>query len=594
MITKGTVFQPLFAKGGSEPTVIFKDGKIVYSKYVVFGTTYNMQDFTFTTTISNIVYTWHCEVLSKAGTDADGEYYYFGLINDIQGLAFIDNPSNVIAAMLGSALQSTVKCREVLYMIPFGSVDDYGVYYVGCRGNTTIKSFDCSLIPANSLSSLQEAFNTTGLYTLNAFGTLLQRQDVVSLNLQNAIYNNSRMTVVDIAGFTHWHKVSNARNFLSALPNVTSIAISEADAENPNFINPPACANCTNLTSFDFAKFKIKKWATLPNMSDCSNLTTITGLDGIMLQDGASASNLFRNNYLMTSNPHIDTWTGSDGVTKPTLTVANTNVLFSNCGSSVAAAERNWEFDIRGWHFSMGAFAYQDTANPFGFYINSCIGNGNGYGVRIAGITLIPYSTNTWVIISVSIANNVFVDSHIDYDSMVESQYDIYIGKNVLYQVFLNNTNVTRVTLGRAQVLDYGGEINIYALARVFQGATNLTSIDLRARHFNVYRYQWNELAQEYQTTLATFNIGQATAWADATQLGDLIGDLATVQSQQYAHNGIPLDIQFNAAQESVIKALPNWSTMESQIAANGWNLIWPVLLADTPQNINMSELDAI
>ena len=594
MITKGTVFQPLFAKGGSEPTVIFKDGKIVYSKYVVFGTTYNMQDFTFTTSISNVTHTWQCEVLSKAGTDADGEFYYFGLINDIQGLNSTDNPHNVIALLLGSALQSTVKCRDVIYMIPFGSVNDYSVYYVGCRGNTAIKSFDCSLIPATGLSSLQDVFNTTGLYTLTAFGTLLQRQNVVSFNLQNAIYNNSRMTVVDITGFTRWHQVSNALNFLSVLPNITSIVISEADAENPNFINPPACANCTNLTSFDFSKFKIKKWATLPNMSNCSNLTTITGLQGIMIQDGAPASNLFRNNYLMTSNPHIDTWTGSDGVSKPTLTIANSNFLFYNCGASVAAAARNWELDIRGWHLLLGTLAYQDTANPVGFNLSNSIGNRNGYGVRIAGITLTPYSTNTWVIIGVSIESNAFVDSHIDYNSMVESQYDIYMGNAVLYQAYMNNTNVTRVTLGRTQVLDYGGDINIYVLDRVFQGANNLTSIDLRVRHFNVYRYQWNESSQEYQTTLATFNIGQATAWADTTQLGDLIGDLATVKSQQYVHNGIPLNIQFNAAQEAVIKALPNWSTLESQIAANGWNLIWPVLLADTPQNINMSELDAI
>lgn len=591
MINKGTTFQPRFAIGSNEPTVAFLDGKIVYSKYVVFGTTYNTADFTFSTTINNVEYSWQCEVFSKAGTDEDGDYYYFGLVNDTQGLATTPELQSVISAMLGYTYQTSVKCRDMLWMIPFGDINNYSVYYIGCQGNTRIKSFDFSFIPEINLTTLARAFEGSGLISLTALGRFLQKQQANTLLLTRMCYNAANISTLTLTGFTHWSIVTSLYEFASNCTQLHSIELSEADNYNPNFI-PVSVRNCPNLEVFPFDKMKINKLAGFSLGGDTS-LTRVSGTAGCRIKMYADLNYLFNDCWALEDSPQIETWTGEINGSKPTVCVAYP--LTDKCGRDIPQADRDWFFDFTGWSF-YPQYAAQQELGKNGYF--PPILNSVGYAVKFDGIKLLPYSGNGYVLVHLfSLFQGQTADvcktSTFDLDGMVDSSLSIYVGASMYYHTFEDCTALTTVRLGRAQPY-CDGKISEYSLTNVFKNAVNISSIDLRVRHFNIYRRSFDSVSQSYKTDLNTFFISQATAWTDATQLGDLIDDMATIQSEQYRVNGIPLNIQFNAAQEAVIKALPNWSTKEIQIAGNGWNLIWPVSVNDVPTNINMAELDAI
>ena len=592
MLMLGNNFIPLFAKGNKQPTVIFRDGKIVYSKYVVFGTTYNTQDFTYPYAIRqdnvDVPHDWHVEVLGKAGTDPDnGDYYYCGLLNDKQDVTAFQNPQNIISVF---AAGTTNLIRDVLWTIPFSDLTSFEVAAFHARNNTYLKSFDFSLSPNNYSSyNFSNAFAAcTNLESIPGLATFCQAL-ANGASFVNFIVGNQALTELDMRGYTKWYTLNGPFSLISGATQLRSIYFSESDSDNRNWVNV-TLNSMPLVTSIDWAKLRVKMFSGI-NFANSDSLQTLTGLSGSVIRDETSAYQIFRNDYNLLSDPEVNTWVGEDGTSKPLVSIANTATLWQNCGRDVPAADRSWEIDIRGWRFRMTQYAYQDNGNT-GWAMAGTIGNVSGYGVRIAGIKALPFSTNTWVVMNIGVANNSFLDSTIDYDSMVDSQYDIYIGSECLYQAFMNSTNITKVKFGRAQVGAYNGNIQNYAFTRTFQGASNLSDMDLRVKHFNVYRNIFNTQTQQYETALATFQISQATAWTDTTQLGNLIGDLTTTQSEQYRVNGIPFSIQFNAAQEAVIKALPNWATMEGQIASNGWNLIWPVSVNGVPANINMSELE--
>lgn len=594
MINKGTTFQPLFAIDGKEPAVGFLDGKIVYSKYVVFGTTYNTQDFTFPYAIRqnnvDVPHDWHVEVLSKAGTDPDnGDYYYCGLLNDKQDVNHYQNPSNIITYFTGGGFQIT-KIRDILWMIPFGDFNDFKVMSFYGRGNTYLKSVDFTLCPRNlDTISFQNAFQgCTNLERLTGFADFCQALTNGANYLVNFLSGNAAMTVFDTRGYTKWYTVSSQFSIVTNCSALTDFYLSESSQDNNNWVDL-ALNTLPLITGIDFAKFRFKKLSGI-NFAGNSSMRTLTGMRGLALKNNISFYQVFRNCYELRSDPEINTWVGEDGTSKPLVSIANSATLWAGCGKNVPVADRNWEIDIRDWQFQLTQYAYQDNGG-IGFALGNCLGNTNGYGVRIAGIKFLPYSTNTWVVISFSCNNNCFLDNIIDLDSMADSQYDIYLGYGVLYQCFMNSSNITKVKFGRAQVGAYNGNIQSYAFTRTFQGAANLSDMDLRVKHINVYRNMWDTQSQQYGITLQPFKISEATAWVNSSQINTFIDDLVATQSEQYRVNNLKFEIQFNAAQRDIIQARPNWSTDAVTISNNGWELIFPVSVNGVWSDIDTSEM---
>lgn len=600
MITKGTDFIPVFTGGNGnthfEPVVGFMNDKIVYSRYVIFGTTYNTQDFTFNYSVNQggqlVPHTWQVEVLGKAGTDSDkGDYYYCGLLNDTQDVTTYQSPTGILEQFTAIQYQ-TCKVRDILWVIPFGDLGAFNVIRIYMKNNSYANSCDFTyIVPFANIANrnLSAMFSNAPITEVKKLGDFLQALSAGSIAL-DGIFTNNKLTTLDFRPFTRWYDVTNLSNVVGSSSTLESIYFSESDADNSNYINI-GFNNLTKITSLDLAKIKCKNVSTL-NLSGNSLLTTITGLSNIRIKTNASQGRILNGDLALVSDPDISSWTDEDGVSKPTITVDSATTLWQNCGKSVPANSRTWEIDTRGWSFQLSSLAYQDKSNAVGFSIGNNLGNSDGYGVKIAGIHFLPYSTNTWVILGISFGVNRFSDTTLDIDAMVGASYELIISKNVLYEAFNNNTNLTTVKFGRAKVIDYGGEIQSYVLTRTFNGATNLSSIDLRVQHFNVYRNMWNAQRQQYETSLAPFNIGLATAWNNTTQINDLIDDLVATQSEQYRVNGIKFEIQFNAAQRDIIQARPNWSTDIVTISNNGWEIIFPVSINNEWQSINMSELE--
>lgn len=594
MINKGATFQPLFAIDGKEPAVGFLDGKIVYSKYVVFGTTYNTQDFTFPYAIRqnnvDVPHDWHVEVLGKAGTDPDnGDYYYCGLLNDRQDVESYQNPQNIISYFTGDGFQIT-KIRDILWAIPFGDFNNFKVMSLYGRGNTYLKSVDVTLCPRNldGISFLNAFLGCTNLERLTGFADFCQALTNGANNFTNFLSGNAVMTVFDTRGYTKWYTVSSQFSIVANCSALTDFYLSESSQDNNNWVTV-ALNMLPLITDLDFAKFRFKKLSGI-NFAGNSAMRTLTGMHGLMFKNNTLFYQVFKNCYELRSDPEISTWVGEDGTSKPLISIANSSACWTGCGKNVPVADRNWEIDIRGWQFQLTQNAYQDNGG-IGFALGDCLGNTNGYGVRIAGIKFLPYSTNTWVVIGFTANNNSFLDTVIDLDSMADSQYDIYLGNSILYQSFMNSPNITKVKFGRAQVGTYNGNIQSYAFTRTFQGATNLSDMDLRVKHINVYRNMWNAQQQQYETTLQPFKISDATAWVNSSQINTFIDDLVATQSEQYRVNNLKFEIQFNAAQRDIIQARPNWSTDVVTISNNGWELLFPVSVNGVWSNIDTSEM---
>jgi hypothetical protein len=594
MISKGTTFQPRFAIGSNEPTVAFLDGKIVYSKYVVFGTTYNSQDFTFPYVIRqnnvDVPHDWHVEVLSKAGTDPDnGDYYYCGLLNDRQDVRVYENPQNIIQYFMSGGYQTT-KIRDILWIIPFSNYVQ-SVTAIHGRGNTYLKSVDFSLvIPFWRGNSILNIFNScSSLEQLVNLGPALEAflSESNTFICNDAIkLGNAPITEIDFRGFTQWYKTAAQQGVIvNSCNNVERIYLSESSQDCPNYVN--ASINwLPKIVSLDFAKLR---WNRLSNLSFIGNyaLETITWPQGIRLKTGASLGFAFMNCYKLQSDPHIELWTGEDGISKPIIRSAANQFIINRCGRDVPAADRTWYFDFSGW----SVICDNNNISYLTVFLQS-----EGYKTKFDNFHVLPYGTNTTVIIDLSGAlnnlnpNNCLTTS-VDFDSAIDANItDRYISglNGFLYY----NTLVTSIKFSTFEAYQQDGEINSYILSDVFKNSI-VSSIDLLAKHINYYRQQ-TVVVQEQSTiqiSISPLIVGDAVNWTNAAQINDFIDSLVATQSKQYQVNNIKLQIQFNAAQRDTIQARATWGTDITTIEANGWEIIFPVMTENGWSNINMSEL---
>lgn len=599
MITKGTDFIPVFTGGNGnthfEPTIGLLNGKIVYSKYVVFGTTYNTQDFTFPYAIRqnnvDVPHDWHVEVLGKAGTDPDnGDYYYCGLLNDRQDVQLYENPQNILEYFTSNGYQTT-KIRDILWVIPF---DNYiqRVVVIRGRGNTYLKSVDFSLVIPfwrgnNILNIFQGCTNLERLVNLApALEAFLSEANAFICNDAFRL-GSSPITEMDFRGFTQWYKTSASQGgIVNSCNNVERIYFSESSQDCPNYVNA-TINGLPKIVNLDFAKLRWNRLNSLSFFNDYA-LETVTWPQDIRLKTGAALGFVFVNCYKLQTDPHVELWTGEDGISKPTITSSNQQ-LVNNCGRDIPLADRTWYFDFSGWSFICN---YQGAFTPVLFLQN------NGYKIKFDNFNILPYSTNTIVNLQLrgafsNLTPDTCLTTSVDFDSAIDVNItDRYIVGDGLYQFLDGNTVITSIKLGTFEAYQQNGEIPMYVLTYVFRNSV-ISSIDLKAKHINFYRQQTIVVQGQptIETSLNPLIVGDAVDWINATQINDFIDSLVATQSKQYQVNNIKLQIQFNAAQRDIIQARPNWGTDITTIEANGWEIIFPVSINNEWQNINMSEL---
>ena len=595
MITKGATFQPLFAIDGKEPAVGFLDGKIVYSKYVVFGTTYNTQDFTFPFAIRqnnvDVPHDWQVEVLGKAGTDPDnGDYYYCGLLNDRQDVEVYQNPQNILEYFTSSGYQTT-KIRDILWVIPF---DNYAqnIVFIRGRNNTYLKSVDFSLVtPFWRGNNILNIFQTcTSIERFVNLGPALEAflSESNSFICNNAFQlSSAQITEIDFRGFTQWYKTSAQQGaFVSSCNNVERIYFSESSQDCPNYVNA-VLNGLPKIVNLDFAKLRWNRLNGLSFYNDYA-LETVTWPQDIRLKTGAGLGFAFANCYKLQTDPHIELWTGEDGISKPTIQ-SSIQAIANSCGRDVPTAGRTWYFDFSGWSF---------ICNNTNIFYSGIFRQDNGYKTKFDNFHVLPYGTNTTVILSLreALANltpDNCLTTSVDFDSAVDANItDRYIGNDGLYQFLDGNTVTTSVKLDTFKAYQQNGEITNYVLSNVFRNSI-ISSIDLKVKHINYYRQQTVvvEDVPTIQTSLNPLIVGDAVNWTNATQINDFVDSLVATQSKQYQINNIKLQIQFNAAQRDIIQVRPNWSTDIVTISNNGWELIFPVSVNGVWSNIDTSEM---
>ncbi len=594
MITKGTTFQPLFAIDGKEPAVGFLDGKTVYSKYVVFGTTYNTQDFTFPFAISQngvaVPHDWHVEVLSKAGTDPDnGDYYYCGLLNDKQDVLLSQAPQNVIEYFTSGGFQTT-KIRDILWVIPFSDFTP-AITVISGRENIYLVSVDFSKVKSfwRGNSVVNTFYGCSSLQQLIELGPALESflSDYTQNNFlcNNLFQGNALLVEVDFRGFTQWYKVgTNQGAIVNGCNNVERIYLSESSQDCTNYVNA-SFSNLPVLTELDFAKLRWNKLSAFKLDSDYA-LETITWPSSIRLKTGAILDYAFADCYRLQSDPHIELWTGEDGISKPIVQSTNRQIV-NNCGRDIQIANRTWYFDFSGWSF---------ICNSSDLFYPSILNQRNGYKTKFDNFHVLPYGTHTTVILSLrdafaNLTPDTCLTTSIDFDSAIDANIK-YIGTEGLYQLLSGNTVTTSVNFGAFEAYQSNGEITNYILSKAFSNSV-VSSIDLKAKHINYYRQQTVVVQGQstIQTNLNPLIVGDAINWTNATQINDFIDSLVATQSKQYQVNNIKLKIQFNAAQRDIIQARPNWSTDIVTISNNGWELIFPVSVNGVWNNIDTSEM---
>ena len=587
MITKGTDFIPVFTGGDGnthfEPAIGLLNGKIVYSKYVVFGTTYNTQDFTFPYAIRqnnvDVPHDWHVEVLSKAGTDPDnGDYYYCGLLNDRQDVESYQNPQNILEYFTSSGYQIT-KIRDILWVIPFDNYSQNMVVIRG-RGNTYLKSVDFSLIVpfwrGNSILNIfQGCTNIEQLVNLGpALEAFLSESNFFYCN--NALQlSNSPITEIDFRGFTQWYKTSAQQGtIVNSCNNVERIYFSQSSQDCPNYVNA-SINGLPKIVNLDFAKLRWNRFNSFSLYNDYA-LEIVTWPQGIRLKTGASISYAFANCYKLQTDPHIELWVGEDGVSKPAV-LSTAQLIIEGCGRDVLIADRTWYFDFSGWSF---------VCNNVGNFYPVAFHQTNGYKTKFDNFHILPYNTSTTVTLYLrdafaNLTPDNCLTTSVDFDSAVDVNItDRYIGTSGLFNFLYNNTVITSIKLGAFETYQQDGEIPNYVLSNVFRNSI-VSSIDLKAKHINYYRQQTVVVQGQstIQTNISPLIVGDAVNWTNATQINDFIDSLVATQSKQYQVNNIKLQIQFN------------WGTDITTIEANGWEIIFPVSINNEWQNINMSEL---
>ena len=594
MITKGTTFQPLFAIDGKEPTVGILDGKIVYSKYVVFGTTYNTQDFTFPYAIRqngvDVPHDWQVEVLGKAGTDPDnGDYYYCGLLNDRQDVISQQNPQNILEYFTAGGYQTT-KIRDILWAIPFDNFQAVTVIYG--RKNTYLKSVDFSLVtPFWRGNSILNIFQGCGnIERFVNLGPALEAflSDSNSFLCNDAFQLNSApITEIDFRGFTQWYKTSAQHGaIVNSCANVERIYLSESSQDCPNYVNA-SFSGLPKISNFDFAKLRFNRLNGLRFYNDYA-LETITWPQGIRLKTGANLGLAFENCYKLQTDPHVELWTDEDGTSKPTVQSSQFSMI-NYCGRDVLAVNRTWYFDFSGWSF---------ICNIQGTFVPATFVQNDGYKIKFDNFKILPYSTNTFVNLQLrgafaNLTPDTCLTTSVDFESAIDAEItDRRLVGDGVYQFLSNNTVTTSVKLSTFEAYQTDGDISAYVLSNAFSNSI-VSSLDLHARHINYYRQQTVEVQGQstIQTNISPLVVGDAVNWTNATQINDFIDSLVATQSKQYLMNNIKLQIQFNAAQRDIIQARPNWSTDVETIANNGWELIFPVSVNGVWSNIDTSEI---
>ena len=561
MIYKNSTSIKQTMHGGVEYHSAYKDGHLTYSAYVVMGTCYYSQ--TLTITSASPTHTWTVEVLGIAGTDDTGNYYRFGIRDELddngnEGSTWQDMVVRVNS--IQKALADMALLRSI-YRMTYSPYNLATPFFVSMRSNTHIRVFDAleAVLLRSGVGSLINQF--TGCVNLRELVNIHLIVCLPQCSFESTFRSLTSLSHIDFRGNATLYNVQKWQDTFNS-SQISSILMDMQPQDNPNTVNISAIIANTPLTLFEFGKLRIKIVSNCAYaFLGCRTLEGVTGLQGIKLTTGCSVVGMFQNCVIYSEDPHIETWTGIDGISKPVVNMSSSNSMVYNFGENVPIANR-FDLDFNGWGIMVGASAI------LSFY-------GCKHNVKnVENISFI--STEASTVISLNMA---FQGTTISRFATTKWADNIPFSISSVGSLFKNNTAITEIDVTgiswmTATVTSTG------STAEIFTGCVNVTSYKSNYNFYNVLT--------DYSPV---FNLSPMTSWTDSTEIAALITSLANNVNRNYTTNNIVNSIQFNAVQQAVIEAIPNWATLASQIAINGWNIIFPVTLNNEQVNINMSDM---
>lgn len=571
------------AKGSDTPLSIYANGKLVYSKYPIMGTTYATQDFQLTCTTDTSTYAWQVHVLDKVGTDSEGDYYRFGI--DVPSIKewddtfyssggttstiLVDMANNLRNAFGNSAWTTTV--RSVTRICTADSrkysTSTFTRLVIGGSG-----------IGANATRLAEVDFSEISAYV--NFGTSLKiREGGAIVGLEEyanrctaegvtpdtrSLFNGALMSSIDFGSAQLKNLVSYASNGGYALlgnnSKLTSIGIVQQTTYQPTYINISMINGCSAIQSIDWKKwFGNSGTAAVGGLQffSCRSLETCGGLSNLKIKEGVSLQNAFYQ-CLKLEDPHFETWTDEAGMGKPTFGGASTQNGFAGLGRDCAGGQ--YDIDVDGWTFKPTA-----TNAPASFKLSF---DGFGGDVKhVADVHFVGGGTATYLIVNPSFSScgiKSFAMTHwtdnTNLGMYTATMSGAFRSASALTSVDMTGFQWESKHSGTPDVLTPS---NASAITYIFLQASNITSLVVDFEFFDIYA--------DYSPV---FDLSPLTAWTDQTQIAAMLASLAANTSYQSQHvTSDYVTIKVSAQTFAVMTALTNWSTLIASIISNGWDI---------------------
>lgn len=510
-----------------------------------------------------------------------------------------DNPLDGVSTSAITQWQGTYENCSTLSGSQF-TVNDYSgaVNMASCfKGCTGITSFDlsnknlsncanfdstwdgCTIMSSLSLPSIkptymQYAFRGTALSNIPAnidFSTCLNT-NAMCLNCTN-FAGSMNYSTLDFSSVTQSFQMFDGCNTHSytfkqgAFHNSTNMRFMFARNALLTSITNLDMTSATNIDSMLYndsnlvsvsgtAPTGVVELGGLSNMCYyCNALETFPSLSNLKLANKTTIQGMFNNCYNFKSNPHFETWTSEDGVSKPVISdMAN---CFNNFGRDVADNDK-FTIDFSGWTFS--------TKNMYnvagsGFNVANC----QMPVINLDKIKIRPSLNASGVELKQNF-RGIFTNANIEEvdtttwldNSEIPTLTKLKFTSNyAMFQYSQANTKLKKIILKNVKIDDNGYLANLY----VFQNCNGVTHFECDIDFFNA-----SEATQ-------AFDLSPFINWVNQTQIETFLTDLSTTQCRRYAQHSIAMQIKLSSNTYTVATGLANWSTLSNAIAGQGWTI---------------------
>ena len=449
------------------------------------------------------------------------------------------------------------------------NVANFDSTWAGCS------QLDRLLLPQVKPTYMQESFRGTALYNIPSnidFSDCLNTSSMCAnctnfegeMNFSNHEFSAVTLSELMFYGCNYVYSYTfkqgafhNSTNMHSMFERNTLLAsISNLDMTSATNLNSMFYIDSNLVSVSGTAPSGIITQNGLMNMcSNCNSLETFPSLANLKLSNRANLRGIFQNCSKFKSNPHFETWTSADGVSKPV--IADMSSCFNNFGSDVADNDK-FTIDLSGWTFCTSIY---DNTVGSGFNVGNC----QMPLINLDKIKIRPELNSSGVELKQNF-RGIFGNANIEEvdtttwldNSEIPTLTKLNGTTNyAMFQYSQPNTKLKKIILKNVKVDDDGYLCNLFT----FQNCNGVTHFECDVDFFNASK------------TSYAFDLSPFINWVNSSQISTFLTDLSNTQCRRYALHNTPMEIKLSSNTYNVASSLSNWNTLSSAIASQGWNI---------------------